>query len=128
MTSLAEKIAAVEFMIYARMRDARDPRHRHHLTWKALKQVAKDLRAQEPDAVSAAFLELERRIMAIQKNGSTPERVNQLAHELMARWPAIRRALLAEKEKNDGASVPPDDPARSEMPGGAPADRRNVAG
>lgn len=99
MIAMQEKLAAVEQLIVELRALRNDKQHPMHWTLGALKEIARDLRAAEPAATTSAILELERRVMAIKKNGSTTDRLNQLAHEFMARWPVIRRALLAiEKE------------------------------
>lgn len=93
---LAEQLAVVERFIeefrWARC-EVGAPQER---TYRALKLIAKDLRARLPEAAPEAAQALQRKIDAAGRAKDPARRVSALravAEELVGRWPTVRRAL-----------------------------------
>lgn len=99
--SIDEQIIEVERLIetfrWARAYDVPEG-----LTYRALKQVATDLRARLPGTASDAANAIERRIEDANRSkthlGYAINALRGLGEELIGRWPTIRHAL-EEQEK-----------------------------
>lgn len=107
-----EQIAAVERCL----EDFRWARSKPHLieyrTYRALKAVAKDLRAQMPGASNETLLALQRRIAdaagtkGTDALGFSPPALAGIGQEVIGRWPVIRQALERFEKRNDATESP----------------------
>ena len=95
--SLAEQLAEVEALIEVFRWARNSPEEAEERTYRALKLIAKDLRARLPAAAPEAAQALQRRIDALQRSrtahGYDVRALRGVAEELVGRWPAVRRAL-----------------------------------
>jgi hypothetical protein len=94
----AEVLAEVEELIEDFRWARSDEKATENKTWRALKQLAGDIRSRQPVAVHDAQRALERRLEAVASARTRgPEALAGaaagLAEELAGRWPAILQAL-----------------------------------
>lgn len=93
MITIQEKLDEVEALID----DFRWARHNPGVpefqTFQALKSIAGDLRGRLEGAPQVAEADLSRIITGIARNGTTSERLSNLGHQVLARWPVIKQAL-----------------------------------
>lgn len=91
MKTLDEKIYAIETILHTARYHASDE------TYQTLKEVAKDLRAQQPEKRSTAIDDLTRAIKAAKAvSASSQKEQNKLMHvgqTTIQHWPGIRQAL-----------------------------------
>ena len=104
--TVEEKIAAIERMIEEGRHARSSPDESTHRAWLVLKSIAADLRAQRPQAPSAALQSLEFQVDSARRWKARIGFVDIGHHQavsecLLANWTVVRKAL--ERADKQGA-------------------------
>ena len=95
--TLAEALAEVEGLIEDFRWARGNPPLPEERTYRALKQIATDLRGRDPDAIPIAARELQRRVDAAirskTEHGYDANTLRTLGEELIGRWSTVQQAL-----------------------------------